>query len=203
MKYVAFCIVLALGVNQSSAQDFESWHQAFEKSYELEKDKDYSQALEIIKDLYVASSYDFNIRFGWLYFCLGDYPASKSYYEKAMELLPYSLEAKFGYVFPAGEMGEWDNVLNIYKSILEIDPKNTLANYRLGFIYYYRKDYQLAYNYLEEVINLYPNDFDSNVLFAWTNLQMGKLKEAKVLFNKSLLINPDSDSAKEGLSLIK
>ena len=120
-----------------------------------------------------------------------------------MDLLPYSHEAKLGYVLPLAGLGEWDKIISIYHSIIKLDPKNTLVNYRLGAIYYERKDYQKAYDYLEEVINLYPNDYDSNILFAWTNFQMGKLKEAKVLFNKVLLIRPDSESATEGLKLIQ
>ena len=120
-----------------------------------------------------------------------------------MEILPYSHEAKLGYVLPLAGLGEWDQVIEIYNSMIKLDPKNTLVNYRLGAIYYERKDYQKAYDALEEVINLYPNDYSSNLLFAWTNFQMGKLKEAKVLFNKVLLIKPDSESAFEGLKLIQ
>jgi hypothetical protein len=40
-------------------------------------------------------------------------------------------------------------------------------------------------------------------MFAWTNLKLGKTREAKILFNKTLLYNPDDASAKEGLGLIK
>lgn len=185
------------------AQDYQSWQSVFEKSYDLEKNGEYKASLEILKEYYTDNSYDFNIRYGWLYYNLGDYPASMKYYEKAIELLPYSHEAKFGYVLPLAGMGEWDQVIAIYKSMIELDPKNTLVNYRLGAIFYERKDYQKAYDYLEEVINLYPNDYDSNLLYAWTNFQMGKLKEAKVFFNKVLLINPASESAIEGLKLIQ
>jgi tetratricopeptide (TPR) repeat protein len=203
MKKVVTGIFFLIVFNQVAAQDFSGWQTAFERSYAYEANKDYAQALDAIQDIYEPESYDLNIRFGWLHYSLGDFPNSKKYYAQSMEILPYSLEAKFGYVLPLSSLGEWDEVISIYKSMLEIDPKNTTANYRLGAIYYARTNYQLAYNHLEEVINLYPNDYDSNVLFAWTNLQMGKLKEAKVLFNKSLLIKPESDSAKEGLNLIK
>lgn len=203
MKFIIAGIFAIIFINQISAQNFAGWQNAFEKSYEHEENKDYTQALDVIKNIYVSDSYDFNIRLGWLYYNLGDFPMSKEYYKKSMEILPYSLEAKFGYVLPLSGLGEWDEVINVYNTIIEIDPQNTVINYRLGSIYYSRKNYQLAYNYLEVVINLYPNDYDSNLLFAWTNLQMGKLKEAKVLFNKSLLIEPGSASAKEGLSLIK
>lgn len=203
MKHIIQVILIIISFNQLAAQDFGSWQSAFETSYRHENNKDFSQALQAIQNLYVADSYDFNIRFGWLYYCLGDFPESKKYYTHSMEILPYSLEAKFGLVLPLSALGEWDDVIETYKSILDIDPKNTTVNYRLGVIYYERKNFQLAYNYLEEVINLYPNDYDSNLLHAWTNLQMGKLKEAKVLFYKSLLIKPESTSAKEGLKLIK
>ena len=185
------------------AQDYPRWQSVFEKSYALEKNGQLKESLEILKDYYTADSYDFNIRYGWLYYNIGDYPNSLAYYKKAVELLPYSHEAKLGYVLPLAGMGEWDQVIGIYNSMIELDPKNTLVNYRLGAIYYERKDYQKAYDYLEEVINLYPNDYDSNLLYAWTNFQIGKLKEAKVLFNKVLLIQPDSESALEGLKLIQ
>jgi len=203
MKYL---VVLFLAINTLSAihaQDYEKLRAVFEKSYALENDSLYQESLNVLKDHYQANSYDFNIRFGWLYYILGDYPKSKEYYKKAMDILPYSHEAKLGYVLPLAGLGEWDNVIAIYNSMLKNDPKNTIIHYRLGAIYYDRKDYQKAYNFLEEVINLYPNDYYTNLLFAWTNYQMGKLKEAKVLFNKVLLIKPDDASATEGLKLIQ
>lgn len=203
MKYLLFILIPFLTFSFAKAQEYAEWQNLFEKSYAYESESNFREALEILENDYVEDSYEFNIRFGWLYYHLGDFPKSKIYYKKAMDLLPYSQQAQFGYVLPLAGLGEWDAVVEVYKNILETDSKNTLANYRLGAIYYERKEYQLAYNYLEEVINLYPNDYDSNLLFAWTNLQMGKLKEAKVLFNKVLLIRPGDKSAKEGLSLIQ
>lgn len=203
MKYLFISIISILSFFNVQAQDYSSWQAVFEKSYEFEKAAEYQQAIEALKDHYTEDSYDYNIRYGWLYYNIGDYPSSKKYYKMAMDLLPYSLEAKFGYVLPLSGLGEWDQIVEIYNAMIELDPKNTVVNYRLGAIYYGRKNYQNAYNYLEEVINLYPNDYDSNLLFAWTNFKMGKLKEAKVLFNKVLLIKPSSESAKEGLTLIQ
>jgi tetratricopeptide (TPR) repeat protein len=68
---------------------------------------------------------------------------------------------------------------------------------------YNKKNYKAAYSYLSKNINLYPFDYDNLILFAWTNFQLGKLREAKVLFNKVLLNKPSDSSAKEGLALIK
>lgn len=203
MKYLVLSLVFYMSFSFAIAQDFAGWQTIFEESYSLEGEGKYQEAIDILKKEFEESSYEFNIRYGWLYYNLGDYPNSKKYYQKAMELMPYSHQAKLGYVLPLAGLGEWTKVISIYKKMLDTDSKNTLVNYRLGAIYYDMKEYQLAYNHLEEVINLYPNDYDSNLLFAWTNYQMGKLKEAKVLFNKVLLINPGDASAREGLSLIQ
>ena len=52
------------------------------------------------------------------------------------------------------------------------------------------------------VVNHYPFDYDSVIMLAWTNYRLGKMREAKVLFQKALLIQPGAESALEGLSLL-
>jgi hypothetical protein len=41
------------------------------------------------------------------------------------------------------------------------------------------------------------------ILSAWSYLNLGQQTEAKVLFEKCLLINAEDESAKAGLKLIK
>jgi tetratricopeptide (TPR) repeat protein len=118
-------------------------------------------------------------------------------------LKPLSIEARLGIVYPASAMGNWNQVENRYLEILKIDPENSLVNYRMGLIYYGREDYGTAFKYFEKVVNHYPFDYDSVIILAWTNYMMGKYREAKVLFQKALLIQPNDPSALEGLALIK
>ena len=73
----------------------------------------------------------------------------------------------------------------------------------MGLIYYGKEDFTTAFKYFEKVVNLYPFDYDSLIMFAWTNFKLGKYREAKVLFNKALMNKPNDSSALEGLSLIK
>ena len=117
--------------------------------------------------------------------------------------MPYSIEAKFGLINPTAALGNWNIVIKTYEKILQLDPMNSTANYRLGSIYYGKKDYNNAYKYYEKVANSYPFDYDGTLMFAWTNYFLGKTREAKILFNKVLLISPNDESAIEGLSLIK
>lgn len=176
---------------------------AFSKSIELEYKGEYVKAIAPLREVYDEKSYEMNLRLGWLTYEATQYVESAAYYQKSVDLKPYSIEAKLGYVYPASALGNWDMVTAQYKNILEIDPQNTVVNYRMGLIDYNNKRYAAAYKYFEKVVNLYPFGYDALLMFAWTNFQLGRSREAKVLFGKVLLIFPEDASAKEGLSLIK
>lgn len=176
---------------------------AFKESYTLEQNGDYSNAAKKLIKIYQADSYELNLRLGWLNYLGGKLEESKDYYSKAISLKPYSIESRLGLAYPLAAQAKWDELVVVYNKILEIDPQNTLVNYRMGLIYYNRENYEKADQYLEKVINLYPFDYDTMILLAWNKLALQKFKEAKVLFNKVLMYNPDDTSALEGLKLIK
>ena len=202
---IAFLLIIAFMISPGlkSQDKMGQTESAFEKSYALQDKQDYTNAITILKSVYDENSYEVNLRLGWLNYLGGMFTESASYYQKAMKLKPYAIEAKFGYVYPEAAIGNWDQVMTQYQDILSIDPQNTLANYRLGSIYYGRKEYAKAEKSLEKVVNLYPFDYDSNILFAWTEYFLGKTRESQVLFHKGLLIKPKDSSAMEGLSMIK
>jgi tetratricopeptide (TPR) repeat protein len=186
-----------------SQTNYTALQEAFGKSQQYESRGNFTDAISVIKSVYQEDSYETNLRLGWVTYLAGLFTESTAYYQKAMKLKPYSIEAKLGFANPASALGNWDQVMARYNEILTIDPQNTTVNYRMGSIYYGRKDFAKAEKYLEKVINLYPFDYDSMILFAWTNFKLGKLREAQVMFNKVLLNKPNDTSALEGLSLIK
>lgn len=175
----------------------------FAKSYEYEKSSNYSSAIKEVKSVYEASDYFCNIRLGWLSYLSKIYSESIDYYNKAIALKPYAIEARFGCVKPLSAIESWEKVKEQYLQILKIDPQNTTANYWLGVIYYNRKDYVSANKLFEKVVNLYPLDYDSVIMLAWTKLNLGKSPDAKVLFNHALTIRPSDNSALSGLKMIK
>lgn len=176
---------------------------AFTQSYYFEKMSNYPAAIAAIKKVYDANSYEINLRLGWLTYNAKTYQESVTYYQKSIDLMPVAIQARLGIVYPAAALGNMTQVIAEYNKILEIDPQNTTANYKLGYIYYEKKDYQKAFAYFEKVVNLYPFDYDGLLMFAWTNYQLGKSREAKILFGKILLLAPGDASATEGLGLLK
>lgn len=177
--------------------------EAFNNSYALEYLGEYKAAADEIKKVYAEKSYETNMRAGWLHYEAGLYIESQGYYKRAIALKPNSVEARLGYIYPIVALGNMNMVSDQYLKILETDPQNTTANYRMGLIAYEKKDYKNAFTYFEKVVNLYPFNYDALNMYAWTNYQLSKTKEAKVLFKKILLLYPNNLSALEGLNLIK
>ncbi len=196
-------IVLLLFTTVGFSQDWTALRQAFEKSYELEKQGEFQKAADELLKVYDQNSYEINLRLGWLNYNAGLFDKSATYYRNAIRIHPYSEEARFGLALPLSATGKWDEIIKLYEEILKHSPGNTTALYRLGLIYYGRKDYQKALEYFQKVVDLYPFGYDGLLMLAWTNFQLGKAREAKVLFNKVLLISPNDKSALEGLSYLK
>jgi tetratricopeptide (TPR) repeat protein len=176
---------------------------AFRSSYALEKESKFAEAADKLKAVYQADSYELNLRIGWLTYQAAKLDESVTYYKRAVNLMPYAVEPKFGLAYPYSAQGKWDEIITLYTKILQVDPQNTYANYRLGLIYFNRNDFERALPYVEKVVNLYPFDYDSLLLLAWIKLNLQQMREARILFQKVLLYNPDDESAQAGLKLIK
>lgn len=185
------------------AQQETKWQAAFNESYTQEANKQYPAAINTLKAVYEEKSYELNLRLGWLTYLTKEYSSSQGYYQKAVNLKPYSIEAKFGLIQPLAALQLTDKTLQVYEDILKIDPQQTKANYWAGVIWYNRKKYETAARYFEKLVNLYPFDFDGNHMLGWTYLNMGRSNDAKILFGKALLAKPGDASCLEGMKQVK
>ena len=177
-------------------------HNAFVESYTLEANKNYEGAIASIKDACNESCYECYYRIGWLYFSEAKYNDAAANYSKAALIMPASIEPLLGLAAVYYKTEKWIELENTYLTILKIDSKNSKANYRLGLIYYYKKDYVKALQYFQVSLNLYPTDIDSLIMTAWVNYYLGNISAAKILFNKAILLQPSNESAKDGLRLV-
>ncbi len=201
-SFIAGIILMILPV-MAVAQDFTTIRAAFQESYIQEATGDFSSAINSLKSIYDEKSYEINIRLGWLSYEAGMFTESVAYYNKAIYLMPYAIEPRFGIVYPGAAMGNWSMVLAQYEKILEICPNNSIAMHRLGLIYYGRKDYESARKHFDKVVNLFPFDYDGLSMLAWSHFQLKNFREAKVLFQKALLHTPTGTTALEGLELLQ
>jgi len=203
LKKLTLITLIVFIAGNTRAQSSAAMQKAFHDSYVNEYKKNYQAAIADVMPYYSENNYETNLRLGWLHFLNKNYPTSSSYYEKAVNLKPNAVEAKFGFIKPLSLLTSWNKVLDQYTAILKIDPQNTQANYWTGIIYYNRKEYDAAIKYFTRVITLYPFDYDGNQMAGWSNLMAGKKAEAKGYFEKALLIKPDDASCLDGISKCK
>lgn len=203
LKRIALVVSLTFVFSTLIAQSQASFQAAFSRSYESEQAGNYTTAINDLKPIYKPDSYIANIRLGWLNYLAKQYLESIKYYDKAIALKPYAIEARFGCIKPLSAIESWEKVKNHYLQILKIDPQNTVANYWLGVVYYNRREYANAMKLFEKVVNLYPLDYDSVIMLAWSKLNLRKQADAKVLFNHALILRPNDSSALTGLKQLK
>ena len=117
-------ILAFLTVNNAFSQDFKAIQLAFSSSYASEKAGEHTKAIEELKKIYDTESYEINLRLGWLSYQAGLFTESMAYYQKAIALRPFAIEAKLGFVYPASAKGNWEQLRTQYVEILKIDPQN-------------------------------------------------------------------------------
>jgi tetratricopeptide (TPR) repeat protein len=203
LKRYLLLILSALAVVNLKAQSDNKILTAFADSYKSELAGNYNQSVSELKSVYLSENYSINARLGWLLFLSKQYTESVNYYDRAIKLKPYAIEVRFGMIKALNALENWDKVKEQYEAVLKIDPMNTTSLYWLGVLLYNRKDYDNAAKNFEKIVNLYPMDYGSVIMLAWTRLYQGKKADAKVLFNQALLLSPDDSSAISGLNQIK
>lgn len=194
-KLILFMFLQLLMTEGYSQTDTVS---VFSRSYVYESNKDYSKAIEALMAVYSNGNYTVNLRLGWLWYLKGDYAKSQMYYKNAIAAETKSIEARLGYVYPAAALENWTDVSGVYKEILNIDPGNVVANYRLAYIsHYITRDNVSALNYVGRVLKFYPFDFDANYLLAAIQTSLGNIREAKLAAQRALQYNPQSKEAQK------
>jgi tetratricopeptide (TPR) repeat protein len=201
LKKTIAAIIVLISLNVQ-AQD-KTLMNAFSQSYDYEAALKYDAAINTLTAVYNPSSYEINLRLGWLNYLKGANQESVTYYKKAMLLMPAATEPLWAMINPLTALENWNDIGKTYLIILKLDPQNVTANYNLGLIFYYRKDYVSAKKYFDVALNQYPFGYNNMLMSAWTNYFLGNKNDALTLFNKTLLYSPNDKSALEGLSLIK
>jgi tetratricopeptide (TPR) repeat protein len=131
-----------------------------------------------------------------------NYDKAISYYLKSIEINPNNAVSLFNIGKLYTDMkGDFENGIKYYKKAIECDshlkePYNNIAS-----IYVRQNNYEEASIYLEKSIQINPNDYVSmyNLGAIYQNI-IGKQRESKSLYRKSIRENPNYVSPKIGLA---
>lgn len=171
-------------------------------SYDAEAKGNFNGALEPVLAALNRNPrhYFCQMRAGYLYLILRQYPQGLTAYQAAAELMPSAVEPCVGALKAANALGNWTAAEKWGHLVLRKDPGNYTGLSRLAYSHYMRKDYALALTHYKEVLELYPSDIDMRNGLAWSCYYMGNKTEARKLFAEVLEVSPDNASANQGLA---
>lgn len=210
MNYISKVILLLLVLSITNIQygydmGKEERLKTFNNSIAEEEIGNYEKAIEIMKVLYQDNQNDYlvNIRLGWLFYLAKKNESSVKYYKEAVRISKNSVEALLGLTYPYSAMNDWDEIKQIYKKILDVDPQHYTSNLNLAKIYFNTADYLNSKVILEKLSSVYPSDYAINLYLGWSYYYLGSKSKGYDHFVTALIVNPNDASAKEGLSLTR
>ncbi len=186
-----------------AALDYQQIKKAYEDSYRYEKLQNYEMAIKALMPVYkeYPKGYTVNLRLGWLYYLWGKYRNSIEHYQIAMEVAPYSVEARLGYMLPLLAQGRYAEVEKVAYQILKTDYYNYYANLRLAYALRMQKKYDLASEVARKMLVLYPTDVQFLVELALDYIGMGQKDKGYSILWDVLILQPDNETAKKVLGL--
>ena len=153
LKIIVLGLFLSIGISGFS----QSIEDSFSKSYALEGEAKFDEASAELIKVYDKKSYAINIRLAWLTYLSGQLSQSIEYYDISIKLKPLSIEALLGKTYPEASLGNWQNVIDIYNSIMKFAPNNYTANLKLAQIYLNTERYSEAESIYKLILtNLNP-----------------------------------------------
>ncbi len=178
---------------------------AFKRSLQYEQSQNYNDAIRALVsvDAGKKQAYTINLRMGWLYYLSGHYANSLKHYQIANKLAPNAIEPLIGELLPLLAQQHYDGVNLIAHKVLRKDNNNYYANLRLIIALRLQKKFDLAQIILKKMRALYPGDIAFIEQDAIVSEQSHRFDEARELYSKLLILDPENLTAKRFFGYMK
>ncbi len=198
MNRIAFIVLILTLSLTVSALDQKEIQEAYYKSYNYEKMDNYTDAIKALMPVLqdYPDGYTVNLRLAWLYYLNQNYANSIEHYNKAIQISPYSLEAKVGKLLPLLAQEKYDDVETEAFLILNTDYYNYYANLRLVFALRMQQKFEVAEKIALKMLTVYPIDVSFLTEYALTKYGQGNKDEALRVFGDILILDPENVTAK-------
>lgn len=192
-------ILLFVFVSSLFAITPEEIQEAYHKSFNYEQIEDYENAIRTLSPVLdeFPNGYTVNLRLGWLYYLLGKYANSIEHYQKAVQSVSTSLEAKNGLLLPLLAQNKYNEVTSTAYQVVSVDHYNYYGNMRLAFALRMQKKYDQAEQLLNKMLAVYPTDITFLTELALIKYNQGDTEKAGGLMWDVLTLDPENETAKE------
>ena len=132
----------------------------------------------------------------YYYACLKDYNTAVRYFEQARQLLPNSSRIPESMAYLTRRRGQWDRSEAYFNEAERLDPRDVPLLSQHALYYICLRRFREALRKLDEILNITPDDVDTQVFKAAIAQVQGDLPRASA-FLAPLHPNPDDSSALE------
>ena len=174
----------------------------YRASYQAEARGDYVGALAKMRQIRKAAgvSYFLALRTGWVAYLAGELAVAETAYGEAVAVKPKAVEAKLGLSLVLFAGKKWGELETTCKQVLSQDSKHPAVRARLAAAQYNLGKFTDSAQGYRKLLDDYPGELDYQTGLAWALLRMGKIAEARSLFQAVLAVSPDNPSARGGLT---
>ncbi len=162
-----------------------------------EAKKMFSKALEIEPALYDAI-----LGLGYCELNTNNYEKARFYFEKAINIDPQNPAAHTGKGNVNCHFGKYQEAINDYSISISLKPENPSAYEGMGIAYFRLSQYYNAFESffkIETIDKNYVLSYDALISKGFTNYNLDKFKDAKIDFEKSIVLEPKKSSGYNGL----
>ncbi len=201
MKKLTLILLLVL-VSSLYAITPEEIQEAYHKSFNYEQIEDYENAIRTLSPVLdeYPNGYTVNLRLGWLYYLLGRYANSIEHYQKAIQAVSTSLEAKNGLMLPMLAQNKYSDAAALAYQVVSVDYYNYYGNMRLAFSLRMQKKYDQAEQILNKMLAVYPTDVTFLTELALVKYNQGDSEKATKLMWDVQTLDPENETAKDYFS---
>lgn len=177
----------------------EEIQEAYHKSFNYEQIEDYENAIRALSPVLdeYPNGYTVNLRLGWLYYLLGRYANSIEHYQKAVQIVPTSLEAKNGLMLPMLAQNKYSDAVSIAYQVVSVDHYNYYGNMRLAYSLRMQEKYDQAEQILNKMLAVYPTDIIFLTELALVKYNQGDTDRATELMWDVQTLDPENETAKK------
>jgi tetratricopeptide (TPR) repeat protein len=117
-----------------------------------------------------------------------NFEEAESHFQFALDLNPNCLIARHRYPLLLLITGRFSEALHIFQPIMSIDPLSVLSYKRASRFFYRIERFENAITYLNRILELEPNDYETLTILGSVLAELGNYDEALVVLLKSMNI---------------
>ena len=183
----------------------EEIKKAYYKSYDLEKQRRFKDAIAVLKSVYLSfpNTYTINYRLGYLYYLNQNYANSIEHLNKAATIAPQSTEIIKILIYIHKAKDEWVKVETLSVQILKKDYYNITGNYFYALALKMQGKYSLAIKISNKMLALQPTSQIFLQELGENYFLNSYLKDSKSVFENLLILYPNNPTALYYLNKMK